>query len=254
VHLAGFARISRISNQGPLWFTTLEIAMRMTHPSHQLATVAGMEGPPAMLWLLVIGTAYLSTYWLSNWLTHLREDVGTGVFAWERAIPFVEWTIVPYLSIVLFFIASFFVGRQRGDYRTELRNHVMRLTMVLVISLVFFALMPLRYTFERPMTTGVTGLLFEALHAFDMPYNRAPSLHISVLVILWARFAGCVLGWLRGALALWLVLIGVSVLTTYQHHVIDVIGGILAGYFCLWTTNPLVYVVPLFGRRQMKVY
>jgi membrane-associated phospholipid phosphatase len=228
--------------------------MRMTNSSRQLATVAGMEGNPAISWLLVIGTAYLSTYWLSNWLTHLRADVGTGVFAWERAIPFVEWTIIPYLSIVLFFIASFFVGRQQSDYCAELRNHVVRLTMVLVISLVCFALMPLRYTFERPVTTGVTGLLFEALHAFDMPYNRAPSLHISVLVILWVRFSGCVLGWLRGALALWFTLIGVSVLTTYQHHVIDVVGGIFAGCFCLWTTNPLANLLwPLFGRRLKKM-
>jgi hypothetical protein len=228
--------------------------MRMSNSSRQLATVAGMEGSPAMWWLLVIGTAYLSTYWLSNWLTHLRADVGTGVFAWERAIPFVEWTIVPYLSIVLFFIASFFVGQQRGDYRTELRNHVMRLTMVLVISLVCFAVMPLRYTFEPPGTSGVTGLLFEALHAFDMPYNRAPSLHISVLVILWMRFAGCMLGWLRGALALWFMLIGVSVLTTYQHHVIDVMAGIFAGCFCLWTTSPLTNLMCLlFGRRLKKM-
>ena len=93
--------------------------------------------------------------------------------------------------------------------------------------------MPLRYMFERPATTGVTGLLFEALHAFDMAYNRAPSLHISVLVILWVRFAACALGWLRVALAIWFLLIGVSVLTTYQHYVIDVAGGIFATCSCL---------------------
>jgi membrane-associated phospholipid phosphatase len=143
------------------------------------------------------------------------------------------------LSIVLFFIASFFVGRQRGNYRTELRNHFVRLIMVLVISLVCFALMPLRYTFERPATMGVTGLLFEALHAFDMPYNRAPSLHIGVLVILWVRFATCASGWLRVALALWSTLVGVSVLTTYQHHVIDVVGGFPSGRLGLWPLNLL---------------
>jgi membrane-associated phospholipid phosphatase len=158
------------------------------------------------------------------------------------------------LSIVLFFIASFFVGRQRGNYRTELRNHVVRLIMVLVISLVCFALMPLRYTFERPATMGVTGLLFEALHAFDMPYNRAPSLHISVLVILWVRFATCASGWLRVALALWSTLIGVSALTTYQHHVIDVVGGIFAGCFCLGAVNRLVnFASRSFGARLKRM-
>lgn len=195
----------------------------------------------AMQWFLVLGAAYASSYWLSNQLTHLRADVGTTVFAWERAIPFVEWTIVPYLSIVLFFVASFFVGQRERDHRDALQRHVVRLALVLIVSLVCFALMPLRFTFERPAATGLTGLLFQALHAFDMPYNRAPSLHISVLVLLWARFLPLVLGWCRVALALWFSLIGVSVLTTYQHHVIDVVGGLLAGGGCLWATNPAMH-------------
>jgi membrane-associated phospholipid phosphatase len=196
----------------------------------------------ATVWLLVLGTVYLSTYWLSNELTHLRTDVGTTVFAWERAIPFVEWTIVPYLSIVVFFVASFFAGQRHDNYRAQLNIHVTRLALVLAISLVCFALAPLRYTFERPATTGLTGLLFDALHTFDMPYNRAPSLHISVLVLLWVRFAGCAFGLLRIALSVWFTLIGVSVLTTYQHHVIDVLGGVVTGGVGLWVSGPLMNI------------
>ena len=59
--------------------------------------------------LFTVGTIYISSYWLLNRITLARNDVGASVFAWEQAIPFVEWTIVPYLSIVLFFMASFFV-------------------------------------------------------------------------------------------------------------------------------------------------
>lgn len=204
--------------------------MRMNNSTRQLATVAMMEKTSAMSWLLIIGTAYLSTYWLSNWLTHLRGDVGTGVFAWERAIPFVEWTIVPYLSIAVFFMASFFIGQQRADYRAQLLAYATRLLAVLAVSLVCFALIPMRYTFIRPETSGLTGLMFDALNAFDMPYNRAPSLHISVLVILWMRFQTCVSGPARIALACWFALIGVSVLTTYQHHVVDVVAGYVVGW------------------------
>jgi membrane-associated phospholipid phosphatase len=193
----------------------------------------------AMLWLLALGTAYLSTYWLSNRLTHARTDMVAGVFGWERAIPFVEWTIIPYLSITLFFMASFFIGQQHADYREELLAYATRLLAVLAVSLVCFALIPMRYTFMRPETSGLTGLLFDALNAFDMPYNRAPSLHISVLVILWMRFQSCLSGSARVALACWFVLIGVSVLTTYQHHVIDVAAGYAVGWLgtklpCRW--------------------
>jgi membrane-associated phospholipid phosphatase len=113
------------------------------------------------------------------------------------------------------------------------------LLAVLAVSLVCFALIPMRYTFMRPETSGLTGLLFDALNAFDMPYNRAPSLHISVLVILWMRFQSCLSGGARLALACWFALIGVSVLTTYQHHVIDVAAGYAVGWLgtklpCRW--------------------
>lgn len=183
-----------------------------------------------MLWLLALGTAYLSTYWLSNRLTQARTDMFAGVFGWERAIPFVEWTIIPYLSITLFFMASFFIGQRHLDYRAQLLAYSTRLLAVLAVSLVCFALIPMRDTFIRPETSGLTGLLFDVLNAFDMPYNRAPSLHISVLVILWMRFQSGLSGSVRFALACWFALIGVSVLTTYQHHVIDVVAGYAVGW------------------------
>jgi membrane-associated phospholipid phosphatase len=200
--------------------------------------VGGKNGL-AMLCLLALGTAYLSTYWLSNHLTQARTDMVAGVFGWERVIPFVEWTIIPYLSIALFFMASFFIGQQHADYRAQLLAYATRLLAVLAVSLVCFALIPMRYTFVRPETNGLTGLLFDALNAFDMPYNRAPSLHISVLVILWMRFQSCLSWGARLALACWFALIGVSVLTTYQHHVIDVVAGYAVGWLgaklpCRW--------------------
>jgi hypothetical protein len=181
----------------------------------------------ARLASLSLGFALL--YWLSNRLTSIRNDIGDGVFEWERAIPFVEWTIVPYLSICAFFVLSFFIDRDAA----ELDRHVRRLWLALLISVACYAAFPLRFAFERPLTTGLTGLLFSALSAFDQPYNRAPSLHISVLLILWVRFAGHVTGWRLAALGAWFALIGVSVLTTYQHHVIDVPAGLALGGLCI---------------------
>jgi hypothetical protein len=149
------------------------------------------------------------------------------VFEWERAIPFVEWTIVPYLSICAFFVWSFFVARD------GLAAHAARLLLALAVSAVCYVAMPLRFTFERPPTSGLTGLLFELLALCDLPYNRAPSLHIGVLVILWARFAAHLRGWRLPLLTVWFAAIAISVLTTYQHHVIDVPAGLAVGMFCV---------------------
>ncbi|MBC8057655.1 MAG: hypothetical protein H7Y61_13860 [Rhizobiales bacterium] len=182
--------------------------------------------------LLATSFAFTVAYGLANQLTSLRDDVGLGVFAWERAIPFVGWTIVPYLSIIAFFALSFFID---ADARS-LRRHVVRLLLVLAVSVACYAAFPLRFTFARPETDGAVGLLFDLLGACDLPYNRAPSLHIGVLSVLWARFVPCLQGWPRACLHAWFLLIAVSVLTTYQHHVLDVPAGALLGVLVIAIT------------------
>lgn len=187
----------------------------------------------AALRLGLTALVFVTLYALCNQLTSARQDIGQGVFDWERAIPFVPWTIVPYLSILGFFGLSFFVGRDRK----ALDRHMAALMIDLLISIVCYALFPLRFMFQRPELDGVFGLLFQLLSATDLPYNRAPSLHISVLVILWVRFAPLLAGWKRLALDGWFALIGLSVLTTYQHHSIDVPAGLAVGALCITLTS-----------------
>ena len=188
-----------------------------------------MAPAPLCAWVSV---TFAAVYALANRWTSTRGAIGHGVFDWERAIPFIEWTIVPYLSICVFFAWSFFVDRNRD----ELVRHAARLLLALALSVACYAAFPLRFMFERPSTTGTIGLMFDLLSAVDLPYNRAPSLHISVLVILWARLAPRLPGWRRSALHLWFASIALSVLTTYQHHVIDVPAGLVVGAMCLALT------------------
>ncbi len=184
----------------------------------------------AILWLLLLAPTFFGTYGFANWLTAQRADVGSLVFAWERHIPFLAWTIVPYWSIDLFYGLSLFLPRTRK----ELDTHAKRLLAAQALSVSGFILAPLRFTFERPETAGVFGSLFDLLTSFDRPFNQAPSLHISLLVILWSLYRRYVRGpwrWLLHGLSL---LIGVSVLTTYQHHFIDLPTGLAAGCLCVW--------------------
>ena len=185
-----------------------------------------------MPWLATTSLAFVVAYGLTNRLTSLRDDVGLGVFDWERAIPFFGWSIFPYLSIFAFFVASFFVDRDP----TALRRHVARLLLVLAISVACYAAFPLRFTFERPPTHGLVGALFDLLGSVDLPYNRAPSLHIGVLAVLWVRFASRLQGWAGACLHGWFLLIALSVLTTYQHHVLDVPAGAALGVFAIFVT------------------
>ena len=195
-----------------------------------------------VLWLLLLGPLFFASYGFANWFTGQREDVGSLVFAWEPQIPLWPWTIVPYWSIDLLYGLSFLLPA----CRREMDRHALRLLAAQVICVACFLLWPLRFTFERPPLDGTFGLMFDVLMGFDKPFNQAPSLHITLLVIIWAMFANHTRGlfW-RGLLHGWMALIGISVLTTWQHHFIDLPTGALAGFVCLW-------LLPLQGATPLK--
>jgi membrane-associated phospholipid phosphatase len=184
----------------------------------------------AALWLSGLAPFFYLTYGAANWLTTLRPSVPAVVFDWERHIPFLGWTIVPYWSINLFYAASLFVCTSAS----ELDRHGRRLLTAQVVAVACFLLAPLRFTFAKPETSGLSGFLFDALLSFDRPYNQAPSLHIALLVILWTLYARHVPRRFRPTLHVWFTLIGLSVLTTFQHHFVDVPTGALLGFACLW--------------------
>jgi len=185
----------------------------------------------ALAWLAFLGPFFFATYGFATWLTAQRAHVGAVVFGWERAIPFLPWTIVPYWSIDLLYALSLFTCTDRR----ELDTHARRLLTAQIVAICCFLLFPLTFTFQRPAVDGVFGGLFQVLGFFDKPFNQAPSLHVALLVILWAQYARKVTGaaW-RALLHGWFTLIGVSILTTWQHHFIDVPTGAFLGFFCMW--------------------
>jgi hypothetical protein len=89
--------------------------------------------------------------------------------------------------------------------------------------------LPLQCAFVRPHTPGFFGWWFDALYGFDKPFNQAPSLHVSLAVILGVRFSAHLAGPWKTLMQAWLVLVALSTLTTYQHQFLDIPSGALAG-------------------------
>ena len=184
----------------------------------------------AALWLAFLAPFFYLTYGFANWLASRRDDVGSIVFSWEHNIPFVAWTIVPYWSINLFYGLSLLLN----DNRQGVDRLAGRYLTAQLVAVTCFILFPLTATFVRPETTGLPGFMFAVLGGFDKPFNQAPSLHIALLVIIWDhwrhRLGRLLLPLWHG----WCFLIGASVLTTWQHHFIDIPTGALLGFFALW--------------------
>jgi membrane-associated phospholipid phosphatase len=172
---------------------------------------------------------FLMVYGGCLWITSRRHDVRVFYFAWERAIPFVPFMVLPYLSIDLFFVAApFLFSTER-----ELKVFVARVATAIVVAGFFFLAIPLRFAFPRPRAVGMLGALFDWFRGLDAPYNLFPSLHAALLLFLVDAYARNLRGWERIVVLLWFALIGFSPLLTRQHHVIDIVGGAALAAGCM---------------------
>ena len=184
----------------------------------------------SLAWLALLAPLFFLSYGWANQLAASRGVTDSIVFGWESAIPFLPWTIVPYWSIDLMYGLSFLACRTPR----EVNHHGLRLLTAQLVSVACFVAFPLRFTGEKPASEGMFGALFDALAGFDLPYNQAPSLHISLLVIIWwvlVRRASPAWKWVWHG---WALLVAASVLTTWQHHFFDLPTGALVGLLCLW--------------------
>ena len=194
-----------------------------------------------------LSVLFLVVYGWCNWLAAQRHDVGTLYFEWERFIPFVPLMIVPYMSIDLFFVAAPFLCRSER----ELATFSKRIVGAIVIAGICFLLFPLHFAFDRPPASGWLGAIFDWFRAMDQPHNLLPSLHIAFLTILAQHYARHIRGLWRIASNVWVVLVGLSTLLTYQHHLLDVVAGFALGVCCIYFIRESAPRFPVIENRRV---
>jgi membrane-associated phospholipid phosphatase len=175
-----------------------------------------------------LSVLFLIVYGGCNWVTARRANVGTFYFEWEHNIPFVPFFILPYMSIDLFFVAATFFCRTDR----ELSILAKRIAAAIILAGFVFLLFPLRFAFPRPHADGWLGVLFDWFRGIDAPYNLLPSLHAALMLILLDIYFRQTRGFVRVATMMWFVLIALSPVLTYQHHFIDIIGGVVLAVLC----------------------
>lgn len=195
------------------------------------------------IWLLVLAPLFFMLYgWANGYAALLpKENVGEIVYDWEKHIPFLPSTILPYWSIDLLYGLSLFLPMTKFAQR----QHALRLLVATPIAVLFFLLFPLTFSTIKPECFGVWKSLFDALMGFDKPFNQSPSLHIILLVILWRIYLPHFNKVGKAIWNVWCFLIGVSVLTTFQHHFIDIPAGFLTGLI-------ICYLFPLSKAHYWK--
>ncbi|UIR55499.1 hypothetical protein LZQ00_14650 [Sphingobacterium sp. SRCM116780] len=151
-------------------------------------------------------------------------EVPSFVFSFERHIPFIPWMIIPYMSSGLFFSCVCFLCTSRA----QLMQYIKRVAILTIISGIFFLLIPLQFSYPKPsINSSLLHYFFDFLNTWDSPYNQAPSLHVGYACLFWSvlkeRFSGIV----KFFFGCWFILLGISTMTVYQHHFIDVITALI---------------------------
>ena len=185
------------------------------------------------VWMVFLGILFFLLYGAANQYAHLTAPHPSWFMAWEQQIPFIPWFIVPYMSSDILFCIAFLLPQTRG----ELRLLAARVTLIILISVAIFMLLPLQFAFQKPDTSAFSGL-FGLLQA-DLPYNQLPSLHISFAIVLWASMRKQLRSVVvKYAVAIWFWLIAVSTLVVYQHHFVDIPGGVVMGLLAVYSVRP----------------
>jgi len=189
---------------------------------------ADNKSPLNKRWLYMSYLAFLFfiLYGSVNQYTSLGTPPSSFVFEWEKSIPFIEEWVVPYIAIYPMFILAFLLPQSNQ----ELSLLAWRSLIIILFSVLIFLFFPLAFSFQKPETEQFNWFL-EAIALVDLPYNQAPSLHVSFSVVLWFSLTKRVNEWWSKALlTFFFFTVAISILFVYQHHFIDVITGAFVGF------------------------
>jgi len=175
-------------------------------------------------WFFWVSVAFFAVYPSANWLTAQREGALSLFVRPELHIPFVPEFVWIYLSLyVLFFIPPFVLDQ------TGLRRLGQQLVAATVFCGVIFLLLPAKLGFPRTIPEDpFYGSLFGSMFTVDLPHNMVPSLHVvfSTLILL-SVFDRNYSPLAKAVVLFWLILICASTVLVHQHHLLDVVTGLL---------------------------
>lgn len=150
----------------------------------------------------------------------------------DALVPFVPWTIVIYFGCYIFWIANYILCIRQGRERAY--RFLTADILAKVICMIFFLAFPTTNTRPDLSGDGVWLWLMRFLYAVDSPVNLFPSIHC---LTSWMCYIG-----LRGRREIaygyrvfscvMAIAVFVSTLTTKQHVIVDVAGGMLLAELC----------------------
>jgi len=209
--------------------------------------------------------AILSIVGLAGYESTLLFSAERGVTAWDptsqwdTTVPPLPWSIFIYLTLYLYFPLPILLAERTQRGRRELAFLAQGMILLFLTSYAFFLLMPAEVGVRTQMEQLVPSMhprlanLFDVVYYFDRPWNSWPSLHVSeslLIVLFTQRWLGIRAEefpnrspWMAGLWIAWVAL-SLSILTTKQHFIWDMVSGAGLGALIWW-----YYILPKLEQR-----
>jgi len=191
-----------------------------------------MQMPPSRqnlnLYLLLgflLTLEFAIIYGGTNWFNSDREEYFRLYFDWELVTPFTPAMILVYLSLQLLFLLPLLHCDRSG-----LLLLAKRMAVAILVAGVIFLLIPTQLGFSREGTDSSYAVFYEMLYTLDRTHNLFPSLHVTLATLVIAGLVRQLSTHLLGLYIGWLFLLFVSVLLVHQHHLADIVGGIVLAW------------------------
>lgn len=176
---------------------------------------------------------YYSARWIAKSWYHY--DITT---AFDRLIPFLPWTVSIYFGCLLVWGVNYLLcALQNSPERDRFFCADM---LAKAVCFLFFVAIPT--TNIRPDLSGEQGIwasLMKLLYQIDSPDNLFPSIHCLVSWFCWigVRKRTDIPFAYRCFSLVAAIAVCISTLTTRQHVIADVIGGVLLAEICYWVAG-----------------
>jgi membrane-associated phospholipid phosphatase len=176
---------------------------------------------------------FFSIYGGTSLLAHLRAPRQDFHFGWELKLPFVPSLAVIYLSVPLVLVLTPFILRAWRSFMP----FFLTLTVETLVGGIFFLFIPVAQAYPQRVASGFFGGIFRLADRLNLDYNEFPSLHIAFAVTA-ALVFGRRCGWLgRSLFALWAAVVAVSAMLMHEHHLLDIVGGVVLGLAAVATVH-----------------
>jgi len=171
-----------------------------------------------------------------HWSARRGVTVWDPSIALDRSIPVVPWSVLAYISYYLYFPLLLLLCARDDVGRRELLAVCQGLILIGAVSLSVFVLLPCEVHIADQVRAAVgsmdelPGSLFASIYLVDEPFNAWPSLHASLSLVILLHALTHLRGRLLrpGAWLAWAAMM-ISILTTKQHFLFDLLTGVLLG-------------------------